>query len=80
MKYIIWIFFIASMGCIIAGFAMPGGHNEKLIVIGVVGLFVIVFPLFSWYRWKDKDIKDYMITKESLDKMRDNQKSEKKNK
>ena len=80
MKYIIWIFFIASIACIIGGFAMPGGHNEKLIGTGVVGLFVIVFPLFSWYRWKDKDIKDYMITKESLDKMRENQKSEKKNK
>ncbi|GAA4279955.1 hypothetical protein [Gaetbulibacter aestuarii] len=80
MKYIIWIFFIASMGSIIAGFAMPGGHNELLIGLGVVGLFVVVFPLFSWYRWKDKDIKDYMITKESLDRMRENQKSEKKHK
>lgn len=80
MKYLIWIFFIASMGSIIAGFSAPEKNNETLIGLGVVGLFIIVFPLFTWYRWKDRDIKDYMLTKENLDKMRDNQKPNKKNK
>ncbi|MFH4968472.1 hypothetical protein V8G61_09735 [Gaetbulibacter sp. M240] len=80
MKYLIWIFFIASMGSIIAGFSAPEENNETLIGLGVVGLFIIVFPLFTWYRWKDRDIKDYMLTKENLDKMRDNQKSNKKDK
>jgi len=46
-------------------------NSEQLIGVGVLGLFFIVFPLFSYYRWKDKDVKDYMLTKENLDKMRE---------
>ena len=46
-------------------------NSEKLIGLGVLGLFFIVFPLFSYHRWKDKDIKDYLLTKENLDKMRE---------
>jgi hypothetical protein len=52
-------------------------YTEKLIGFGVAGLFLVVFPLFSYYRWKGKDVKDYMITKESLDKMRKNQREKK---
>jgi hypothetical protein len=36
---------------------------------GVVILFFIVFPTFSYYRWKDKDVRDYMLTQENIDKM-----------
>ena len=71
MKYLIAIFFIASVGSIITGYIMDFQNSEKLIGFGVVGLFFIVFPLFSYYRWKDKDVKDYMLTKEKLDKMRE---------
>ena len=71
MKYLIAIFLIASVGSIITGYAMDFQNSEKLIGFGVAGLFFIVFPLFSYYRWKDKDVKDYMLTKEKLDKMRE---------
>jgi len=43
---------------------------DKLTGSGVVGLFFIVFPLFSYYRWKDKNVEDYMLTQENLDKMK----------
>ncbi|HMC00345.1 MAG TPA: hypothetical protein VKN14_04810 [Flavobacteriaceae bacterium] len=71
MKYIIAFFLIISLGSIIAGFILDLEYSEKLIGLGVVGLFVIVFPLFSYYRWKDKSLKDYMINQENLDKMRE---------
>lgn len=74
MKYIIIILSIASIGSIITGFFLENEISEKFIGFGVVGLFIIVFPLFSYYRWKDKDLKDYMITKENLDKMRNHKK------
>lgn len=74
MKYIIAFLFIASVGSIITGFIIEVDYSQKLIGFGVVGLFVIVFPLFSYYRWKDKNVKDYMITKDSLDKMRNHEK------
>ncbi len=83
MKYLIWILFIATIGSIVLGFAIPDSDttdammkaneialSEKFIGFGVVGLFVIVFPLFSYYRWKNKNVSDYMLNKENIEKMR----------
>jgi uncharacterized membrane protein len=74
MKYFILILAVAALTSIILGFTLQVDYNQKLIGFGVAGLFLIVFPLFSYYRWKDKNPKDYMLTKENLDKMRENQK------
>ena len=83
MKYLIWILFITSVGSIFLGFAIPDSDttdalkkaneiavSEKLIGFGIVGLFVLVFPLFSYYRWKDKKASDYMLNKENIEEMR----------
>jgi hypothetical protein len=77
MKYVIWVFFLASIASILSGYFLEVTYSEKLIGFGVVGLFLVVFPLFSYHRWKDKNAKDYMLTKENLDKMRENQRNEK---
>ncbi len=69
--------FIASLVSIFCGLILDIEYSEKLIGFGVLGLFLVVFPLFSYYRWKGKDVKDYMLTKENLDKMRENQKENK---
>ena len=74
MKYLILVLTIVAFTSIILGFTLDVDYSKKLIGFGVLGLFLIVFPLFSYYRWKDKDLKDYMLTKENLDKMRENQK------
>lgn len=71
MKYVIYTLFIVTLGSIIAGFVFDLPYSEKLIGFGVLGLFLIAFPVFSYYRWKDKDLKDYMLTKENLKKMRE---------
>ncbi|HLT53868.1 MAG TPA: hypothetical protein VKZ97_08250 [Flavobacteriaceae bacterium] len=75
MKYIIIIAAILSLGSIAFGYFMELSYSKKLIGFGVAGLFFVVFPLFSYYRWRNKDLKDYMLTKENLDKMRENQKN-----
>lgn len=77
MKYIIIILFVASLGSILAGYFLDVAYSQKLTGFGVVGLFVVVFPLFSYYRWKNKNLKDYMLTKENLDEMRKSQKDKK---
>ncbi|QNK77196.1 hypothetical protein [Winogradskyella undariae] len=74
IKIITFIAFVASLTSIVSGFIFDVAYNQKLIGFGVLGLFFVVFPLFSYYRWKDKDVQDYMLTKENLDKMRENQK------
>ncbi|NRD24372.1 hypothetical protein HNV10_14025 [Winogradskyella litoriviva] len=76
-KTITFIAFLASIASITCGLLLDLNYKEKLIGFGVVSLFFIVFPLFSYYRWKDKDLKDYMINKENLDKMRKNQQESK---
>ena len=43
------------------------------IVIGLsilTGTFILM-PLFIYHRWKNRKVKDYMLTKENLDKMRE---------
>jgi membrane protein YdbS with pleckstrin-like domain len=70
MKYLIAFLLILSVGCIFTGYVMDFENSQKLIGFGVLGLFFLVFPLFAYHRWKDKDVKDYMLTKENLDKMR----------
>lgn len=62
------------MGGIITGYFLEESYSEKLIGFSVVLLFFVVFPLFSYYRWKDKKVEDYMITKENIDKMRNHEK------
>ncbi|WP_299524543.1 hypothetical protein [Winogradskyella sp.] len=71
------IAFIASITSIVCGLALSVDYSQKLVGFGVLGLFLVVFPLFSYYRWKGKDVKDYMLTKENLEKMRENQKRHK---
>ncbi len=77
MKYIIFLTFILAIGSIICGFVLDLPYSQKLIGFGVIGLFIIVFPLFIYHRWKDKNIKDYMLTQENLEKMRENQRNQK---
>ncbi|PKQ44702.1 hypothetical protein [Confluentibacter flavum] len=77
MKYIIIFLFIATLGSIVAGYVIESEYSQKLIGFGVLGLFFVAFPVFAYYRWKDKDIKDYMLTKENLDKMRERREKEK---
>ena len=77
MKYIIPLLTILAFTSIILGFVLDLEYSQKLIGLGVAGLFFVVFPLFSYHRWKDKNAKDYMLTKENLDKMRENQKKHK---
>ncbi|MFC5194513.1 hypothetical protein ACFPH8_04140 [Bizionia hallyeonensis] len=77
MKYIIIVLLITTLTAIICGLTLDLEYAPKLVGGGVLGLFFIVFPLFSWYRWKDKKMSDYMLTQENLDKMRESQKRNK---
>jgi hypothetical protein len=45
--------------------------GEFCIGISIVALFFVWMPLFIYHRWRKKDMKDYMLTKENIDKMRE---------
>lgn len=77
MKKLIIFLFAASLGSIFVGSVFDLEYSQKLIGFGVLGLFLLAFPLFAYYRWKDKDVRDYMLTKENIEKMRERQNKEK---
>lgn len=45
------------------------GH--KFIGFSMVGGFFILMPTFIYHRWKDRKVKDYMLTNETFKKMKD---------
>ena len=71
MKYLIWFLFITTLVSMLIGLIVELPYSDKLVGFGVIGLCAIVFPLFSYYRWKDKKMADYMLTPENLEKMRE---------
>ena len=52
-------------------------QGDLFIGLSVVLLFFIVMPIFIYHRWKNRSVKEYMLTKESIEKMREYTKDKK---
>ncbi len=80
MKYFLTILFISVLIALGIGFYIkPEDEATGNLIIGLtlmVGFFVLM-PLFIYHRWKDRSVKDYMLTKENIEKMKDYQKDKK---
>ena len=80
MKY----FLIILLLIVILGFGLGfiiKSEDEAMghLIIGstiVLGFFILM-PIFIYHRWKNKSVKDYMLTRENIEKMRDYQKDNK---
>ena len=80
MKYILYIIFILVLACTGYGFYIKAENLEKghlFIGIAVVLLFFVWMPVFIYHRWRNKNIKDYMLTPENLEKIRKHSKDKK---
>lgn len=74
LKYLIVLIMLASFGLIIYGFTIKEEQRlraNKFIGAGTVGLFLVAMPLFLFKESKGKKMKDYMLTKENIKKMQD---------
>ena len=74
MKYVLYVIFslIIISGCY--GFYLQGQKDllaPKFIGSAVAGFFFLWMPLFIYHRYKGKDIKRYMITDETIQKIKD---------
>lgn len=64
---------------ILIGFCVGAYYNlyenkivgERIIGICVLASAFILMPLFLAHRWKGKKLKDYTLTKENMDRMKD---------
>jgi hypothetical protein len=73
MRYVLIILFLLIVATLTFGFyTKPTDFKtgEFCIGISIVGIFFVWMPLIIYHRWKGKEVKDYMLTKENLDKMR----------
>ncbi len=74
MKYILQLFILLSFSGILYGLFIKSEYPQEgdlFIGLSLVLLIFITMPIFIYRRWKNRDVKDYMLTKESIKKMRD---------
>ncbi|WP_203294601.1 hypothetical protein [Luteirhabdus pelagi] len=77
MRTVLIILFLLIVGTAIFGFyirAEDYSTGELCIGASIAVLFFVWMPLFIYHRWRKRNFKDYMLTKENLDKMRNHNK------
>ena len=81
-KHIIVLIVLASFASIVYGFTLKSSSealSDRFIGLGTVGLFLIAMPLFLIKESKGKKMKDYMLTKENIEKMQAKDRDKSKN-
>ena len=76
LKHIIIVLVLSSFTSIIYGFSVKEEDldvGQKYIGVGTIGLFLIAMPLFLFKESRGKNMKDYMLTKDNIKKMQDNE-------
>ena len=74
MKYILYIIFIAILSSISYGYYIKPDNEllgHQFIGLSVAGFFLVWMPLFIFHRFKDNDLKKYIITDETIKKIKD---------
>ena len=76
MKIVIKILAISILIAIGIGFYFRMNNDillgDRIIGIAVLSSAFILMPIFLYVRWKGKKLSDYTLTKENMDRMRDN--------
>ncbi|WGK65639.1 hypothetical protein [Croceiramulus getboli] len=74
-RYLIIVLFLGFTALLAYGFYLKSNGDlqsgDRCIGLGIMGGVFIVMPLFIYHRWKDRKVKDYMITPESMERMRE---------
>lgn len=71
MKYIIRILLAAIIGLIGYGYYLKNNsinEGDKWIGIGVLLIAFVLMPLFIYHRYKNKNVKDYLMSNFTEDK------------
>ena len=75
MKYFLTLLFLLIMTSLITGLYVNNTGDtllgNKIIGFTVLTAAFVFMPIFLVHRWKGKNLKDYTLSKENLDKLRD---------
>jgi hypothetical protein len=80
MKYFLTVLFISVLIALGIGFYIKTSDEATgnlIIGLSLMAGFFVLMPLFIYHRWKDRNVKDYMLNKENIEKMVDFQKDKK---
>jgi len=76
MKIVIKILAISILIAVGIGFYYRMNDDvllgDRIIGIAVLASAFVLMPIFLYVRWNGKKLSDYTLTKENMDKMRDN--------
>ena len=79
VKYILILITLSSLGAIGYGLLIQSDEPvlaNKIIGFGTLGLFLLAMPIFLIVNSRGKKVKDYMLTDESIRKMRNKEEKE----
>ncbi|MBT3443577.1 MAG: hypothetical protein HN443_00875 [Flavobacteriaceae bacterium] len=75
MKYFLRLLFLLIVTSLITGLYVNNTGDtllgNKIIGFTVLTAAFVFMPIFLVHRWKGKNLKDYTLSKENLDKLRD---------
>ncbi len=76
LKKVLLILFILDLLGFGVGFYVLQGLKDaflghRIVGFSLLGLILVIMPIFLYVRYKGKDLNKYLLTKENLDKMRD---------
>jgi hypothetical protein len=75
MKYFLRLIFLLIMTSLITGLYVNNTGDtllgNKIIGFTVLTAAFVFMPIILVHRWKGKNLKDYTLSKENLDKLRD---------
>lgn len=75
MKYFLGLLFLLIMTSLITGLYVNNTGDtllgNKIIGFTVLTTAFVFMPIFLVHRWKGKNLKDYTLSKENLDRLRD---------
>tara|TARA_B110000444_G_C18851568_1_gene606120 strand:+ start:3374 stop:3640 length:267 start_codon:yes stop_codon:yes gene_type:complete len=85
MKIILRVLFVLILLFLITGYYIKSIEENEIFgekILGITVLFsvMIFLPVFLYHRWKDKDIRNYMLTKENFDRIKKMNEKKKSNK
>lgn len=81
MRTFLRILFFSIIILLIIGFYIRSTDvktGDLLIGLSMMGLFFVWMPIFLYVHWKDKDVKKYWLTGESIKRMQNYEKDKKK--
>ena len=75
MKYFLRLLFLLIMTSLITGLYVNNTGDtllgNKIIGFTVLTTAFVFMPIFLVHRWKGKNLKDYTLSKENLNRLRD---------